>query len=400
MADWQIESTSSSENTTVLKIKKVGNKRKADNSIEISKKPKMDLEEVKQMISDAVSKTSDAYKVILEENNKKIIAGLDSKLEPLTIEVASLSNKHDTLHDTVSSQGRDMSDLRSTVDSLKSTLKSEIVNEIGDTSSHLSAYKHTLSVENEKVASNLLIFGLKAENPSEKVKELFSQLSIPSDLAYTIMSVSKMGKDGGERVPTLLVTFQNGFQRNEILKYAKNLPKGVVFDRDIPLGYREQYKIMKRKAYKHRKFFNCSTQIIFVGHLMQLRYRDRDNSATKSYTIIDEFFPHPNSMANHVKGNSSKAGAAPSVSVNDASLKNAKRTLLLSNIGDATTLTIDAGLKQLLNKSEFDNVQKIDIQHGSAHILCSSPTQCKLIAKNYNGKTANGLKFSFETFDF
>ena len=166
MADWQIESTSSSENTTVLKIKKVGNKRKADNSIEISKKPKMDSEEVKQMICDAVSKTSDAYKVILEENNKKIIAGLDSKLDPLTIEVASLSNKHDTLHDTVSSQGRDMSDLRSTVDSLKSTLKSEIVNEIGDTSSHLSAYKHTLSVENEKVASNLLIFGLKAENPS------------------------------------------------------------------------------------------------------------------------------------------------------------------------------------------------------------------------------------------
>ena len=351
------------------------------------------------MIGEAVSKTSDAYKLILEENNKKIIAGLDSKLEPLTTEVANLSNKHDTLHDTVSTQGRDMSDLRSTVESLKATLKEDIVNEIGDTSSHLSAYKYTLSIENEKIASNLLIFGLKAENPSEKVKELFSQLSIPSDLAYTIVSVSKLGRDGGERIPTLLVTFQNGFQRNEILKHAKNLPKGVFFDRDIPLGYREHYKTMKRKAYKHRKFLNCSTQIIFVGHLMQLRYRDKDNNTNKSYTILDEFFPPPNSMANHVKGNSSKGGTVPSVSVNDASVKNAKRTLILSDIGDATTLTIDAGLKQLLNKTEFENIQNIRIQHGSAHILCNSPSQCKQIAKNYNGKTVNGLKLAFETFD-
>ena len=30
----------------------------------------------------------------------------------------------------------------------------------------------------------------------------------------------------------------------------------------------------------------------------------------------------------------------------------------------------------------------------------AQPSAIKLIAKNYNGKTANGLKFSFETFDF
>ena len=52
------------------------------------------------MIVEAVSETLGVYKLILEENNKVIIAGLDSK--PLTTEVASLSNKHDTLHATVS----------------------------------------------------------------------------------------------------------------------------------------------------------------------------------------------------------------------------------------------------------------------------------------------------------
>ena len=57
------------------------------------------------MIVEAVSETLGVYKLILEENNKVIIAGLDSK--PLTTEVASLYNKHDTLHATVSTQGRD-----------------------------------------------------------------------------------------------------------------------------------------------------------------------------------------------------------------------------------------------------------------------------------------------------
>ena len=41
----------------------------------------MDSETVKRkMISEANIKTSDAYKFILEENNKKIIAGIDFKL--------------------------------------------------------------------------------------------------------------------------------------------------------------------------------------------------------------------------------------------------------------------------------------------------------------------------------
>ena len=404
MEKWHVNASSKDKNI-VLKIKKVGdslsNKRKADDSTEVSKKAKMDNDEVLKVINQTVAQSADSYKALLEENNAKIVSALDKKLEPITREVSCLSEKYDTIQDNVSSQGKDMSELRNTVESLKVTLKAEIVGELGDkqASGILSAYKHTLAIENEKISSNLLIFGLKTENPKNSVTELLSKLSIPSEISYTITSVTKLGKDGGEKTPTLLVSFQNGFQRNEVLKFAKNLPKGISFDRDIPLGYREAYKNMKRKAYKYRKFFKCSTQIIFSGHIMQLRYRDREDSASKSYTIVEEYFPSPESMANHAKGNITKGGAVPSVSANEASLKIAKQTLLLNGIGDASMMTLDAGLKQLLNKSEFDTIQSIEVLQGTARITCKSPSHCRHIAKNYSGKSANGITLAFDTFD-
>ena len=88
----------------------------------------------------------------------------------------------------------------------------------------------------------------------------------------------------------------------------KNLPKWVYFDRDIPVGYREAYKNMKRKAYKLRKFLPVTTQIIFAGHLLQLRYKDKEDGLNKGYTIEEEFFLSPESMAKHIKGYISDGG--------------------------------------------------------------------------------------------
>ena len=89
MADWQIDLTSTSEDTTVFETLKSW-----EQTLRLLKKSKMDSETVKRkMISEANIKTSDAYKFILEENNKKIIAGIDFKLEPLTRGlVVSLTN--------------------------------------------------------------------------------------------------------------------------------------------------------------------------------------------------------------------------------------------------------------------------------------------------------------------
>jgi len=68
-----------------------------------------------------------------------------------------------------------------------------------------------------------------------------------------------------------------------MFRFAKNLPRGVYFDRDVPLGYRVAYKNMKR----NRKFLHVNTQISFSGHLLQLRYKDKEGGSEKGYTIVD-----------------------------------------------------------------------------------------------------------------
>ena len=104
---------------------------------------------------------------------------------------------------------------------------------------------------------------------------------------------------------------------------------------------------MKRKAYKLRKFLPVTTQIIFAGHLLQLRYKDKEDGLNKGYTIEEEFFPSPESMANHIKGNISDGGAAPSTSVNATSLKLQREILILSGIGSVSNLSIDATEKDV-----------------------------------------------------
>ena len=407
MASWKSIEVDSQGSSTILKLRKIpilksGSKRKLQISENIeSKKSRMDPIEMQQTIQEAIKQSADAYKSVMEDNNDKIVAAMDLKLAPLVSEVATLSNKYETLHTESIKQSKDMSSMRDSIREMKDTLKEEIVQELSSKSSpnNMSAYKYTLSVENEKVSCNLLVHGFKSAKPKEDIVNLLASLSIPTSVTYQINSVVKLGKDGGERNPSILVTFQNGFQRNEMLRFAKNLPKGVYFDRDIPVGYREAYKNMKRKAYKLRKFLPVTTQIIFAGHLLQLRYKDKEDGLSKGYTIEEEFFPTPESMANHIKGNISVGGAAPSTSVNATSLKLARETLILSGIGNVSNLSIDAILKKTLKKHEHDSILKIEVEKGSAIITCDSKTLCQQIYKNYNGKTIDGLKLNIDSFD-
>ncbi len=149
-----------------------------------------------------------------------------------------------------------------------------------------------------------------------------------------------------------------------MFRFAKNLPRGVYFDRDVLLGYRVAYKNMKRKAYKYRKFLHVNTQFSFSGHLLQLRYKDKEGGSEKGYTIVDEYYPSPEDNSNYIKGNHIKGGSAPAMSVNDASMKKAKETFILSGIDKSSVLTIDSALKKLLKK--HDSILKINIDKGNA----------------------------------
>ena len=275
MAPWELIKVDIQGKDTSIKLRKIpnlnsnsGTKRKLQDSdiTDNSKKSKMDPHEVQKTIADAIKQSADAYKAVLEENNSTLISAMDSKLAPLGEEVSVLSEKYESMNSIITSQGRDITSLTDTVEQMKASLKAEIVQELASKSSpnNLAAYKYNLSVEIEKVNCNLIVHGLKSSNPEEDIPSLLSKLSIPSTVSYKIMSVIKLGKDGGDRSPSILVIFQNVFQRNEMFRFAKNLPRGVYFDRDVPLGYRVAYKNMKRNPTSIGNFFMLTPKFPFL----------------------------------------------------------------------------------------------------------------------------------------
>ncbi len=167
MASWKSIEVDSQGSSTILKLRKIpilksGSKRKLQISENIeNKKSKMDPIEMPQTIKEPIKQSADAYKSVMEDNNDKIVAALDLKIAPLVSKVATLSNKYETLHTESIKQSKEMSSMRDSIREMKDTLKEEIVQELSCKSSpnNMSAYKYTLSVENEKVSCNLLVHG-------------------------------------------------------------------------------------------------------------------------------------------------------------------------------------------------------------------------------------------------
>ena len=395
----------------VLKLGKVPNLRSATKrkSIEnspicgLKKKLKMDEAAIQKIISATVLLNNEQYQTMLTENKNELLTAISNQLEPMSKEMSNLSEKYESISATVTENSKDIASLQSSVSDMKKEVKAELLEELGQShaNTNLSAYKYTLSVENEKSAKNIIIHGMKSENPKLDVENLFAKLSIPPTSEYKITSVTKMGREGGDKIPSILVSLENQFQRNEILRHASNLAggSGLVLDRDVPAAYRAKYKSMKRKAWKHKQFFAVNTQIIFSGHLMQLRYRDKVESGKKDYTLIEEFYPDPLTMCNFVKGNKARHGMIPSSSINAASLELAKEQLLITGLAEMSELKLDALLKKMLKKQEFDNIKGKQMLNGSARLTFGTKSICSKVLNAYNGKVVEGFKFNFEAFE-
>lgn len=378
-----------------------GTKRKSRaNSISPRKKVKMNEEDVAKVVAEALKQSSGSFTAALVENKKDILTAIDSKLEPIAKDVSELNTKHDHMQSRIEEQGKDVDSLKVTVSKLKETLREELVQELGSNrnASDLAAYKCTLAAQNDQLSRNLIIHGLKSDNPREDVDKLINNLKLPADCLVQIVSVTKLGKGDGVKPASMLVVLANQYMRNEILRFTRNLPKGVYLDKDIPYNYREAYKRYRKKAWRYRTFLKVQTQIIFSGHLLQLRYRDVEESGKKAYTILEEYFPTPD-LTIKSKDNYVKPGTLPSTSVSETAVEEAKEKLLLTGVGRLTQIEIDAKLRELLKKHEFEAIKNIEVINGNALITMTSKTLSSQVARVYSGKTSKDFKFSFETFE-
>ena len=405
MEHWESREIESLEGTSKLKLSRMPEckslKRKLNTNNPMStKKVKMDKQDVAEIVSELNRRNNNDLREVLDNNKKDILAALDSKLDPIVSNVAELNGKICSVQETVEEQGKDLVTLKEIVKNLKDQVKEEVLSEVskGQAQSNLSSYKFTLAAQNEKAGLNLVIHGFKCSDVDIDTRKLIEGLGVPSSVDVKIVSVVRLGKGDGVKPPSILVVVQNQFQRNEILRFSKNLPKGVSVDRDIPIGYRETYKKFRREAWKYKSFFKVSTQIVFSGHLLQLRYKDLDNAPGKAHTIIEEFFPSPDKLVQQIGGNTLRPGSLPSSAVNAATIEAAKEKLLVTGVGGRSKEEVKALLGSLLKTHEAEAITTIETHNGNALLLLNSRTISKQIISQYKNKSVGDFKFNFESF--
>ena len=85
--------------------------------------------------------------------------------------------------------------------------------------------------------------------------------------------------------------------------------------------------------------------------------------------------------------------------MSETAVEEAKEKLLLTGVGRLTQIEIDAKLRELLKKHEFEAIKNIEVINGNALITMTSKTLSSQVARVYSGKTSKDFKFSFETFE-
>lgn len=366
MEVWSSQPVDTNGVKTVLKIKRIfedkerqGTKRKSSStSSPDSKKSKMNNEEFRTILAETIRESSVANQAALDETKREILSAIDTKISPIASDVAELKSQYSSMQVNTDNQGQDIDKLREEMKEMKESFEKNVMKVVADkgTASDSSSYKITLATIIDKANRNLIIHGLKTDKPMDEVQALFNSLKLPVNIQTSIVSVVQLGKGDGVKIPSILVCLKNQFQRNDLFKSAKNLPAGVSFDRDIPQGYREAYKRMRRQAWKYRNLFEVQTQIVFTGHQMQLRYKDIEEGSKKSFKILEEFYPKPEHLVTPNLGNSVKPGTHPSTSISKDALEKAKNKLIITGIGKRDKSEVDTLLKKVLKTQEYDAI--------------------------------------------
>ena len=407
MDSWSSQCIESKGDSTVIKISRIseenkrqGVKRKNQTvcSPESKKTKIMNKDEMRALLLESASTSAITNKLELEETKKEILNALDSKLDPVVKDVAELKDQYTSFQQNSETQAQDISVLRKEMQDMKDNFQSDVLKVVGEQgASENSTYKFNLASIVERANNNIIIHGLKTDLVKEDVEKLFSSLNIPPQNAPKVVSVVQLGKGDGSKVPSILVILQNQYQRNEILRQARNLPQEVKLDRDIPQGYREAYKRMRRQAWKYKNFFKITTQIVFTGHLMQLRYKDLDNATKKSFTIVDEFYPRPEQLATPNTGNSVRPGTIPSTSLSKSALEEAKDKVLMTGVGKKSKTEVEDILRKVMKSTDFECILDIEIEQGNAILKLRDKVLSKQIATKYSGKNVGNFKVSLET---
>jgi hypothetical protein len=354
-----------------LKRKSVSNSTLSPKAKKSRKMDESDFERIAKAIDDSRGSTLTAMKDMLEEANRPIkeqLGNLERATDHISVEC-------DANKKSIEGLKAQMTGLK---DSIKEELKSEMRTELG--ASKDAAHRLNVEKEIDKVAGNIIIHGLKPHT-AEDVATLLESLNFPSEVKTGVKRVVPLGR--GDNVKSILVELSDPASRNPLLGNIdfKKLPRGVRIERDVPLAFREEYQKFSSEAHKLRKFCDFQTRIIFVGHEMQLKYKEK-GLPSKGYVIHKTFSPSPSKFAKKGStGNKQQGeGAAPSKRITEDMINEAKKSFIITEMSGAGVTDTKEYLGQTLGRG-MEKVVDIVVGKNGPIVLFNSQKECAEAAK-------------------
>ena len=301
---------------------------------------------------------------------------------------------------------QDIRDLKTTVTDIQDNLdiekiKKDVKADIRSDKEEKNSIAHKLYLVNaiEKSSCNLIIHGLKtSDNIQSDVENLLSSIGMTDEMInkLKIKNCFALGKQDGNRPASVMMSLGSSHDRTEVLKNAKNLPKGIYFKKDIPSGYREKSKEFERKAYKLRSFMGVQTQVSFANHVMQIRYRD---NSSKAFTVHEEFYPSPQECFSKQKGNFAEEGS-PSKSVNTSTLEVAKRSFIISNLKDIRREQAVSDIGERLDEGEmYEHIEEVQVNERFTLVRCINVESMEKMITKCRVETIGEEALKCEIFD-
>ena len=152
---------------------------------------------------------------------------------------------------------------------------------------------------------------------------------------------------------------------------------------------------MRRTSWKIRNYFQVQPQIVFQGHILQLRYREGKD---KAYTIREEYFPKPKDALNRVKGNATEGGIIPSACITAESIGNAKKALILASKDTPAIQILKEKLKGILKDKDYESINWWEQKGKFWFLRFASEDQAKIVCLAYKDQLKKEADYSLSTF--
>ena len=168
------------------------------------------------------------------------------------------------------------------------TLVENKIDEKNDTSTML--HLRNIISETER---NVIIIGYASDKqPMQIWQEIAEKMKIPKEKMETIhiTKAHRLGKrkEKGDDVRPLLIALQSISMKMTLFEHARNLPKGVRIESDIPTVYRVGHAELRKEAKKQRDFHKRKTRISFNAVTLTLSIRE---SSDEAWMIYREHIP-------------------------------------------------------------------------------------------------------------